>query len=138
MSRHKNKPVDMSKPPEERGKRRRNRRVATPPAQLAHATSPRARRQTRRGERWLTREENARFAEETPVSGRPILDIPGGAEALAVVYTAAEAAEQGENARFAEAGKALLLNAEGFAAHVRQRIAEDETEPHEGASELAG
>jgi hypothetical protein len=60
MSRHQNKPVDMSVPPEERGKRRRNRKVITPPAQLAHATSPRARRLTRDGQRWLAAQERLR------------------------------------------------------------------------------
>lgn len=123
MSKHQNRPVDMSVPAEKRGrKRKQSRIVATPPAQLAHATSPRAQRQARRGEQWLTREENARFAEagkvllldaegfavhvrqriaeeaeETPVSGRTILDVPGGAEALAVVYEAAEIAEPDED-----------------------------------------
>jgi hypothetical protein len=53
MSKHVNKPVDMSLPEDKRGKRRRNRRVKTPPAQLAHATSPRARSLTRDGARWL-------------------------------------------------------------------------------------
>lgn len=69
MSRHSKKPVDMSLPPESRGRRRRHRTGGTPLAQMGHARGSRAARVRRDGERWLEvearlREDAARFAGE--------------------------------------------------------------------------
>jgi hypothetical protein len=68
MSKPRPRPVDMSVQPEQRRRRRPGRIVATPLAQLSHATSPRAGRQRRDGERWLAvqgrlREDAARFTD---------------------------------------------------------------------------
>lgn len=52
--------ADMSLPPEQRRRRRKPGRIVTPPAQLDHANSPRARALRRDGERWLAAEELAR------------------------------------------------------------------------------
>jgi hypothetical protein len=49
--------ADMSKLPEERAKGRKPGVIATPPAQMDHATSPRAKRLSRDGERWLAAQE---------------------------------------------------------------------------------
>jgi hypothetical protein len=48
--------ADMSLDPADRAKGRKPGITGTPPAQLSHATSPRARRQRRDGERWLAAE----------------------------------------------------------------------------------
>lgn len=62
MSKQVQKSVDMSLPPEERGRKRKTSRiVATPPAQMDHASGPRARRLTRDGLRWLAAEEKLRW-----------------------------------------------------------------------------
>jgi len=71
MSRPKNKPVDMSVEPEQRRRRHRGRKADTPPAQMDHGTSPRARALRRDGERWLTREQLRRIAETPEVAEWP-------------------------------------------------------------------
>jgi len=47
--------ADMSLPAKDRAKGRKPGVVATPPAQMDHASSPRAKRLTRDGQRWLAR-----------------------------------------------------------------------------------
>jgi hypothetical protein len=69
MSKHGSKPVDMSLPPEQRRRPRKNRIVVTPPAQMNHARSPRGQQQARRGHQWLDietrlREDAARLTAE--------------------------------------------------------------------------
>lgn len=71
MSKHVSKPVDMSLPPEQRRRRRPGRVVVTPPALMAHGTSPRARSRRRDGERWLAAEERARI-------GALLREVPAG------------------------------------------------------------
>jgi hypothetical protein len=62
MSKHKVKnPVDMSKLPEERGRRRQQGSVGgTPPAQMSHAQGSRAARTRRDGERNFAATERLR------------------------------------------------------------------------------
>jgi hypothetical protein len=48
--------ADMSLPPEERARGRKPGVTGTPPAQMSHATNPRARRQQRDGERRMAAE----------------------------------------------------------------------------------
>lgn len=68
MSKQVQKSVDMSLPPEERGRKRKTSRiVATPPAQMDHASGPRARRVTRDGLRWLAAEARKREEQEQEV-----------------------------------------------------------------------
>ena len=70
MSKHLPKPADMSLPPEQRKRKRKQQVIGgTPPAQLSHGSGPRGRRAVRRGERWLEterrlREGAASFADE--------------------------------------------------------------------------
>lgn len=69
MSKKRAKPVDMSVPPEERQRKRRNRMGGTPPAQVSHARGGRHARWRRDGEHRFEaerrlREDAARFAGE--------------------------------------------------------------------------
>lgn len=51
--------ADMSLPPEQRGRRRKQGSIGgTPPAQMSHASGPRAARQRKDGERRLAAEEH--------------------------------------------------------------------------------
>ena len=51
--------VDMSLPPDQRGRRRQQGSIGgTPPAQMSHANSARARQLLREGERWLAAERH--------------------------------------------------------------------------------
>jgi hypothetical protein len=71
VSKPSKKTTDMSLPPEERRRKRQQGRIAAAPsAQMSHGTSPRGRRVTRDGLRWLAveerlREDAAAFAEGT-------------------------------------------------------------------------
>jgi hypothetical protein len=47
--------ADMSLPPEERHRKRGGRVVATPPAQMGHATGSKARKKRREGEQKMER-----------------------------------------------------------------------------------
>ena len=64
MSKPVKKGVNMSLPPEDRGRRRERGPVGgTPSAQLSHASGSRAARQRRDGERWLAAEQAVREQE---------------------------------------------------------------------------
>ena len=61
MSKHRPKPADMSLPPGQRKRKRKQQVIGgTPPAQLSHGSDPRSRRSARRGERWLETERRLR------------------------------------------------------------------------------
>src|SRR5580658_6140836 len=76
MSKHAGKPVDMSVPPDQRRRRRQGRIVVTPPAQMGHATNPKAARQRRRGEKWLAVQEQLRL-QDTPAGNSDTGDFTG-------------------------------------------------------------
>lgn len=55
FGKHKNRLADMSLPAEERGKRRRGKRVGDAAAQMSHASGPKGARRRREGEKKMRR-----------------------------------------------------------------------------------